>query len=432
MVAREDIAHLLRRVGFAPTAAEIDALTALTWTSAVDRVLDTTNAPAATAPAMPDPNAPFDAATWNSAYYSLTNWWLERARTTTHPIIEKMTLFWHGHMPSSIDVVPFKLLLDQNQLYRSRSMGKFDALVQGMAIDPAMLMYLDNRANVKGFPNENFARELMELFVLGVGNYSESDVRESARAWTGHTMNKSTWRYEFRADWHDTGAKSFMGDVRNWDGPQIVTHLLRGPKQRVMARFIAKKLWTNLVYANPSAELVDALASAFIAADLSIKGLLRAILLRPEFLSTTARNGHVRSPFEWVVACLRCTGQTAPAIRPQWLMQPMGQIMFGPPNVDGWGTHEYWISTTASWSKAILSEQIARAAASAGMLSSSTSKTPANAAADALAAFGITAPTAVTTSTLTQFVSDARASAPSAERWGLMQLAMLSPEFQMG
>ena len=432
MTSYEDAAHLLRRVGFGGTRAEIEALVPLSWEAAVDRVLDTSKAPAAgSGPSLPAPGTALSGEQWHAAYVAMTGWWLDRARTTSVPVIEKLTLFWHGHMPSSIDVVPHKLLFDQNQLYRSKALGRVDDLVQAASVHPAMLIYLDNRANAAGWPNENFARELMELFTLGVGNYSETDVRESARAWTGHTMDTTTWSYRFRSEWHDHGNKTFMGDTRPWDGPQIVQHLLRGPKQRVAARFLAKKMWKFLAGPTPSAALVDELASAFIAGDMRTKALVRAILLRPEFRSTEVRQGLVRSPFEVIVAALRHSGRSAAEIRPQWLMPGMGQELFRPPNVDGWGTNLYWMSTTAVWAKSILADQLGATTTSGGLLQGSEKRSVVDAVTAALDTFGIHRPSATTRAAMEQFVRTERSSRKWAERSGLVSLAIMSPEFHL-
>lgn len=432
MTSYEDAAHLLRRVGFGGTNAEIQALVPLSWDAAVDRVLDTSKAPApGPGPSLPAPGTALSGQQWHDAYVAMTSWWLDRARTTPVPVVEKLTLFWHGHMPSSLDVVPHKLLFDQNQLYRSKALGRVDELVQAASVHPAMLIYLDNRANAAGWPNENFARELMELFTLGVGRYSEDDVREAARAWTGHTMDPTTWSYRFRSDWHDHGNKTFMGVTQPWDGPQIIQHILRGPKQRAAAGFLARKMWRFLAGTKPTSTIIDDVAAQFIAGDLRTKALVRAILLRPEFRSPEVRNGLVRSPFDFVVSALRHTGMTAADIRPQWLMPGMGQELFRPPNVDGWGYNGYWISTTASWAKSILADQIAWKANEGDLLSGSEKRSVPDAVEAALRHFDITTASATTRAAMEQFVRSERSSRQWAERWGLVSLALMSPEFQL-
>ena len=430
---REDLAHLFRRIGFGGLPAEIDALTALDWPDAVDAVLDRTNAPPSTAsvPALPVPGTTLTGTQWLDAYRSMVWWWLDRCRTTPVPVVEKLTLFWHGVLTSSISVVPHQLLLDQNQLLRAHGLGALDRLVHEAATDPAMLIYLDNRANWRGHPNENFARELMELFLLGVGNYTERDVRESARAWTGHTMDPTTWKYQFVASAHDNRDKVFMGVTRNWDGPEIIDHLVRGPMQLTTARFVVRKLWTALAAPNPTELLVDELAAAFVAGDMQVEALVRAILLRPEFRSPEARDGVVRSPTEFVVAAMRYADLQCSDVHPHWQMKGMGQELFLPPNVDGWGGNQGWISTAAAWAKLNFASQVAAAAVPRGLLTSSTERPPADAAATALATFGVTAPTPTTLQALTDFVVADRADGHRHERTGLVKLALLSPEFSL-
>lgn len=423
-----DVAHLLRRVGFGGTPSQINALTAYDWPQVVDRVLDPSGAPSPTAgvPSLPSPGASLDAAKWGEAYRSMTSWWMERCRTTPVPVVEKMVLFWSGLLTSSLDVVPHRLMFDQNQLFRTQGLGRIDTVLTQASLQPAMLIYLDNRANVKTHPNENFARELMELFTMGVGNYSETDVRESARAWTGHTMNKDTFRYEFRSDWHDHGNKTFMGVTRNWDGPQIISHILRGPKQRVAASFFVRKLWTFLAYPNPSPALVEVLIDSFIAGDMRVDRLLRTMCNRPEFRSATAKNGLVRSPFDYVVAGMKYAQTPTSAVSPQWMMKGMGQEPFLPPNVDGWGANRYWLSTAAAWAKANFVEVLANA--SAKTVLADLDKVSPDAAVDAaFTTFGITEPTTTTRAAMRQYADATR----SNRRWGLIHLALLSPEFQL-
>lgn len=423
-----DVAHLLRRVGFGGTPTQIQALTALDWPQVVDRVLDPTGAPSPTSgvPSLPAPGTALDATQWGAAYRSMTWWWLERCRTSPAPVVEKMVLFWSGLLCSSLDVVPHKVMFDQNQLFRAHALGRIDTMLTQVSIHPAMLIYLDNRANVRTHPNENFARELMELFTLGVGNYSEVDVRESARAWTGHTMNKDTFRYEFRSDWHDHGNKTFMGVTRNWDGPQIISHILRGPKQRIAASFFVRKLWTFIAYPNPSAALVEVLIDAFIAGDMRVDRILRVMCNRPEFRSQTAKNGLVRSPVEYVVAAMKHAQTPCSAVSPQWMLKGMGQEPFLPPNVDGWGANRHWMSTAAAWAKANFAEAVANAAPKTVL--ADLDQMAADAAVSAtLAAFDITEPTTTTRGAMRQYVDGTK----SNRRWGLINLALLSPEFQL-
>jgi uncharacterized protein (DUF1800 family) len=159
--------------------------------------------------------------------------------------------------------------------------------------------------------------------------------------------------YRFYSERHDYGMKTFMGTTQNWDGPQIITRILTvEPQRSIAARFIAKKLWTFFAYPNPSTAILDDLTTAFVGSSLDVKTLLRTIFLHPEFYSDTSRQGLVRSPVEWVVACLTAVGVTAAERNPQWWMDQMGQSLFYPPNVAGWKNNAYWINSTALWARA--------------------------------------------------------------------------------
>jgi uncharacterized protein (DUF1800 family) len=293
-------------------------------------------------------------------------------RTVPSPLQEKLTLFWHGHFATGQEKVnSARDMYDQNHLFRTAGLGGFEALVQQMSVQVAMLVYLDNEPNEKGSPNENFARELLELFTLGVNQYTQDDIVAAAKAWTGHNVDYSVSprRYWFYPSRHDTTNKTFMGVTRNWDGPEIITHVLtQEPHRTTAARFMAKKLWTFFAYPNPGAALVDELAGVFVGSTLDVRTLLRAIFLHPEFYSTQARQGLVRGPVEWVVACLNATGLTAAQTNPQWWMEHMGQQLFYPPNVAGWKNNAYWVNSTALWARADFARNLTWRAYNAGFL----------------------------------------------------------------
>jgi uncharacterized protein (DUF1800 family) len=313
---------------------------------------------------------------------ALVQWWLDRMATVPRPLQEKLALFWHGHFATQFSKVPdARHMYDQNQLFRSAATTDFEVLVQQMSVQVAMLVYLDNDPNRKGAPNENFARELLELFTLGVNQYTQDDVVAAARAWTGHNVDYSAEPrvYRFYPTRHDADPKTFLGETRNWDGPEIITRVLTvEPQRSIAARFIAKKLWTFFAYPNPSSSLLDALTAAFVASDLNIESLLRTMFLRPEFYSQTAREGLVRSPVEWVVVCLRSLGLTAAQTNPQWWMEQMGQMLFEPPNVAGWKNNAYWLNSTALWARADFVRNIGWRAHEAGFLAEITQRNASN------------------------------------------------------
>ena len=428
---RNDIEHLLRRTGFTATPDAVDALMGRSWEEAVDAVLDVSDAPDPDAgvPDVDRPPAPI--ADWSGDYRDMVHYWLDRCATTPTPIVEKMTLYWHGHLTSSAGGVPLGPILDQHQLYRRKGLGRFDELITDVAVDPAMLIYLDGRSSHRWSPNENFPRELLELFCLGVGNYTEDDVRAAAQAFTGYRVRDDDKSYYFDAHWHDESNKTFMGVTRNWDGPAIIDHILNGPVRPVACRHVARRLWSFLAYPDPSDEVITPIAAAFASSGLEILALIRAILLHPEFRSDRARNGLARSPIELAVAALVHTGLPSNVMRPDWSLAEMGQRPFRPPNVDGWPSNEGWISTATVWGRKQFADQVARAGADAGMLADVAQLSSDDAAMAALQAFGITAPSQATRTALATFVTEIRETDAWAERRGLIALATLSPEFAL-
>jgi uncharacterized protein (DUF1800 family) len=221
-----NVAHLLRRAGFGATNAQIATLASQPWDTTVDQLLDFSSAPADVQPAyLTDPNK----GDWEKEYL-LQQWWLDRMATSTSPLQEKLALFWHGHFATAnYKVSDMLLMYQQNALFRANAAGNFRDLVHAMSLQPAMLIWLDNDPNVKGSPNENFALELMELFTLGVDQYSQADVVASARAWTGHnTLDSDREQYHFYPNRHDADPKTFMGVTQNWDGPDIIDFVLGG------------------------------------------------------------------------------------------------------------------------------------------------------------------------------------------------------------
>lgn len=356
MVTFSDAAHLLRRAGFGGRRADVDALVNLPLAVAVQQVLSAPSPQASTDTPGRLAQAEVDGENEYVLWVDLVQYWLDRMAGLGSPVREKLTLFWHGHFVSEQQkLYDSRRLWQQNQLFRRDGMGGFETLLQRVAVDPAMLWYLDNAFNTKGNQQENWAREVMELFTLGVDQYTQDDVVANARAWTGHGL-ADPWRssgrtYQFRADKHDDGLKTIFGITRNWNGPEVLTEIctgsLGGAKRDVMARFIAAKVWTFFAYPNPDGQLVNDLAGAFVGSGLSITELVRAVFHRPEFWSPQARHGLVRGPAEYVVSVMRGVNRPAGALNPQWYMAGMGQELFNPPNVAGWKPNGYWLSTAA-------------------------------------------------------------------------------------
>ena len=389
MAADADIAHLLRRTEFVARPARVAELVGGSIGAAVDNVLDfSPNA---------NPTVPPELAVQSNDSYNqgiaCFHWWFDMMATRPRPLQEKMTLFWHGHFVSEGDVVGRNdQMMEQNQLFRSMAVGNFRALTHAMSLQPAMLIYLSNAVNVKGTPNQNFARELFELFTLGIGNYAEDDVAESARAWTGHNYNSTTRTYEFRSSKHDYGDKTIFGTRRNWDGPEVIDEALLNnvDKRLLAAKFIAKKLWEYFAYLDPAQNIVDDLAAVFVASDLSVLELLRALFNRTEFYSDQAKQGLVRTPTEWAVALLVQTGLTAASVKIWDYAGALGQRIFDPPNVAGWKANTFWLTTSALSGRANLAKRVASLVRANGMFDDLITKSVAESV-DIIAAYlGIT------------------------------------------
>jgi len=430
-----DIVHLLRRTEFVARPSRVAQLTPLSLAAAVDDVLDVAPHPV---PQIPGHLLHDDEGRRWEQFVDAYHWWADLMVHQPRPVREKMTLFWHGHFVSALwdGVHEVPHMMRQIELFRTHGMGSFVTLTHQVAIDPAMLLYLSNGNNVKGAPNDNFARELMELFTLGVGNYSEGDVLASARAWTGHNYDEGTHGYVFVPERHDAGDKPFFGVTRNWDGPEIIEHILRNnaTTRLIAARFIVRKLWEFFAYARPAQNIVDELAADFVAHDLAITPLLRALLRRPEFYLAEARGGLVRTPTDFAVAVMYHGSLTAAQVGLAGWAVKTGQILLNPPNVAGWKSNEYWLSTSALNGRAGF-------ARGATMWLRSDARfdhivgLPADAAvAEVARTFGITSMTAAT--------RDALVAAHQAERdadpvgwWAvtnLVTMVMLAPEFHVG
>ena len=351
------IEHLLRRTEYIARPARVQQLLSLTsgtnlLDAAVDDILNVTTPVAIPASIFTSSN------NWDQ-YIAATKWWFDRmAFDSPRSIQEKMTFFWHGHFTSEAQKVEsMRMMMSQNALYRDNAFGNFMTLAQAMAIEPAMLRYLDNVDNTKSSPNENFGRELLELFLLGVGNYAESDVEAAAHAWTGHTVNNNTGAYSFDSTKHDYGSKTFFGLTGAWNGPDIIS-MVFAKKPQIVSRYIVGKLWNFFATpVGPQPAALNTIAASF-ALDWEIKPVMRAILLLPEFYSTATMQGLVRSPVDWIVACMALTGYRADTLSPQWFTESMGQVPFNPPNVAGWHANSTWINTSSMGARADFAENV--------------------------------------------------------------------------
>ncbi|HEY8599446.1 MAG TPA: DUF1800 domain-containing protein [Thermomicrobiales bacterium] len=351
ITARARIAHLLRRAGFGATAAEVDEYLALGYEGAVERLLNPQTTP------YPELDArlaalDLDPATNQTAFADLQIEWFNRMINTRSPLQEKMALFWHGHFATAQSKVNSPALMrKQYQLFLNLGLGNFQDLALGISRDPAMLLWLDGNQNRVKAPNENYGREFLELFSLGIGNYTEDDVKASARAFTGWFFQgeRSTGagkqyisgEFAFDPKQHDAGQKTFLGQTGNWDGGDIIRIVLA---QSACARFIAGKLFSFFVWDAPEAATVAQFADLLIARNYDVRELLRAILLSPEFSSERAYRAKIKGPAEYVAGLMRALGLTTPTRDTVQVARRMGQEVFNPPNVGGWTSGLGWIS----------------------------------------------------------------------------------------
>jgi len=378
--------HLLRRAGFGPLPSEIARAVQI----GPDRAVDALFSFPADAPPPPafgeirpaearvdemlrefarTNTKPKDSPELRAAYeevhraherglVALTSWWFDRMAKTPAPLQEKLTLFWHGHFTTSAgDVHDAIAMHDQNQLFRLHAAGNFPRLLDGVARDPAMLRYLNNDANRKGHPNENWARELMELFTMGIGHYTEPDIRESARAWTGWTLRdyrtfEDRRNFAFKPPLHDDGPKTFLGQTGNLDGTDVMRIILANP---ATPRWIAAKLAKFFVSPTPDSDLVDAMAQKLVASGYEIAPVLRALFRSRAFYRPEVVHAQIKSPVEFVVGAVRHLGIADPDwLRLGFLAGAAGQRLFYPPTVKGWDGGKAWINAATVFGRANL------------------------------------------------------------------------------
>jgi len=278
---------------------------------------------------------------------AIQTWWAHRMLRGNSPARDKLALFWHDHFATSdTKVRDARLMMDQVQLFIRRGPGSFHALLKAMAKDPAMLIWLDGNSNRRGEPNENFARELMELFSLGVGNYTEEDIKEAARAFTGwHVKNRKFW---FNQRAHDTGSKTIFGMTGNLDGNDALHACL---EKRACAEFIAEKLFNYYLGTPVSGELRKALGELYLASSHNIGPLVEKLVSSREFYSVHARRSILSSPADFAIGTLRTLDATAVAERLPKEMSRMGMDILRPPSVKGWQKGRAWLNSNTLLSR---------------------------------------------------------------------------------
>ena len=397
----DDARHLLARTGFGPTDAEVRRFAGLTRDQAVTEILRDTRTQAVTAPpAWAVEGGPLRAPRGESATVEerrafqqrnvregveLRAWWVQEMLATPSPLTERMTLFWHNHFVSSQQKVRFaRLMYAQNATLRAHALGSFATLLHAASKEPAMLIYLDVAQSRRGQPNENFAREVMELFTMGEGQYTEQDIKEAARAFTGWSLDRESGQYLFRPGLHDPGVKTVLGRTGRFDGDAVLDVILARPQT---SEYITAKLWREFVGSEPDPAEVKRVAAIFRGRDYDIKVALRALLLTDAFWAADQRGTLVKSPVELVVGTLRQLELTPAQAMPFAVAAAgMGQNLFAPPNVKGWPGGDAWInSNTLLARKQFLDRVVRMDGASAPMMAMTAGPTaPARAGADAV------------------------------------------------
>lgn len=358
----QQIAHLLRRAGFGALPSEIQSYAALGYQGAVDQLLNYNNVPDDLETRLS--KIAFDF----TKVQDMQRWWVLRMIYSKRPFQEKMTLFWHGLLTSSYTKVGGKegypYLIQQNKFLRDHALDTYDNILLGITSDPAMMWWLDLRLSQKNAPNENFARELMELFTLGVnGGYTQADVHDAARALTGWTLPRGATQGVYRAAQHDDTTKTLLGHTGNLTTQDVIRivagHPATGP-------YLCKRIFEFFVHENPSQADIQPMVDAYNNQGHSISAVMRAMFNSPTFLAAEAYRSRIKSPTEFVIGTIRqleieSDGQSIAAAIAQ-----MGQTLFNPPNVAGWPgdvSSAQWINTGTWLTRVNLINLIAAATA---------------------------------------------------------------------
>ena len=365
MADRAPLAHLLRRATFGPTAEEVDAAERAGIEATRAALVRPSGADAAAlAPPPPafgaDPTARLTRDSTREErqkarqerqqqLQATVHWWVDRMVAADHQLTEKLVFFWHGHWATSAQKVrSARLMLAQQQAFRDHGRGDFGALAGAMVRDPALIVWLDGQRNTRKAPNENLARELMELFTLGIGNYTEADVKEGARALTGWTVDRATGVAKLMPRRHDDGAKTILGVSGTFDAGAYADLLVRQPAS---ATFLANRLWFRFAAGTPApAETVARLTAAY-GAGRDVTALLGALFADPEFAGAAGQL--VKQPVEWAVGAMRQLGIRPSALPEQQRKQLVGglggldQVPLRPPSVGGWPAGAAWLTTSS-------------------------------------------------------------------------------------
>ena len=434
MATRAELAHLLRRATFGPRADEVDRAEQV-GTAATLAGLRSPATPDTAAAPMPSfgPDLRFTLGPKPSREDrqkaqqeeadrrgTAVVWWLDRMVAAGHQFAEKLVFFWHGHWATSIQkIYDPGLMLRQQQTFRDLGHGDFGTFLSAMLRDPALIMWLDGEQNTAKAPNENLAREAMELFSLGVGNYTETDVRQAARALTGWQVDRVSRTSSLNAKRHDAGDKTILGRTGPLDADGFAAILL---DQTANGAFLATRLWYRFAADQPvAADVRDRLAAAYRPGH-DITALVRAMFTDPAFAGTGGQL--VRQPVEWAVGAMRQLG-IRPAALPSKVQRQltagltaMGQTLLAPPSVGGWPGGAAWLTSSSAQTRLQLSAVLAGQAAKPVL--DQLVRAPADQRPEALARLLV----------VDQFTPRTRAVlAPVADPQRLIALGLASPEY---
>jgi len=430
------ISLLYRRLGFGATAAELSSAANAGYSATAATLLaglgqgdpggDAVAPPAFTpiptnfAQLRTDPTA-------RQTYFQslraegrdLIVWWVARMVASTNPAQEKLTFLLHGHFPTALSKVRFpRFMYQQNELFRTKGSASFTDLTQSVAVDPAMLIWLDAASDKAAHPNENFARELLERFTMGIGNYTEADVRAAAYCFTGWRLNLRTGAFSISPLDHSNAPQTFLGQIGINSGTQVIDI---ATSSAASARFVPAALWSHLAYPiSPKDPVITDLATGFTT-DRNVSKLLATIVAHPSFQSGSTLNGLIKQPIEFVVGALRALSVTATEVQAKQegmlaVLAGLGQIPFNPPSVGGWGQNSYWLSTAAALIRWQFAERLS-ATADISLVSDAAPRSRVDAAAQLLSI-----PT--WSSTTAKALAGASSNPPH-----LVALALVSPEF---
>ncbi len=468
-MANHDVAlmgHLMRRAGFGATRQELDEYVAKGYETVVEGLLNPTDTRS-----MPDDviRRYHNEQSGMMGQFAPGSYWLYRMISTEAPLLDKVALFWHNVFATGYPKVTYgKVLMDQIRMFRHYGMGSLKTLLIELSKDPAMIVWLDNNDNHSGAINENYGRELLELFSMGVGNYTEQDIKECSRAFTGWTVaneeymglrarrdsiwpyGRIAWHFEYRADDHDDGEKEFLGQKGRFNGEDVIDIICRQP---ATARFISRHMYHFFVADEPPVpqwpytpprdpEAIEVLSNAYFESDYDIGAMLRALFNSDFFQSEDCWYEKVKSPTEIVAGVLRLSGEFR---YPAFTMRErtnqlsyMGQQLTNPPSVEGWHQGTEWIDTGTLVERLNFASQQLSDIDNAGsreIMDRITARADGPLTPDALVdgcldEVGALAVSDATRSALLEFASTESADAPREKVAQMLQLVVATPEFQ--